>query len=331
MTESSPSILITGANGFVGSRLCRLFGDQGYRVIAGVRRTADLSLLERLDLEYRYGDLSSTEILRPMVADCDYIIHNAGIVKAKRKQTFFDINEQGTAHLMNAIVQRNPDVKKVIYISSLAAAGPSENDKPVKESDPPRPITTYGVSKLAGERVALGFTDRLHVIALRPPGIYGPGDKEMFSFFDTINKGIKPLIGNPNRHIQLVQVDDLCRAALKAIEGDSVSGEPYFIAENRSYAMANLVEILAAACGKKTYRLRIPASIFKVIAAFSEFSFKLVGATPMLTREKAGELLASWIVSTDKAREHFGFESEIDFAIGARQTYDWYRREGWLK
>ena len=68
-----------------------------------------------------------------------------------------------------------------------------------------------------------------------------------------------------------------------------------------------------------------------MVATVSEVAFKMVGATPMLTREKARELLSSWEVSTEKAWRTFGFESEITFEQGARGTFDWYRREGWLK
>jgi nucleoside-diphosphate-sugar epimerase len=231
---------------------------------------------------------------------------------------------------MDALVERNPSVRKVVVISSLAAAGPSVDGRAVTEADEPHPITTYGRSKLAAERAALGYADRFHVIALRPPGIYGPGDREIFTFFETVNKGIKPLIGDPERKIQLVHVDDLCRAAVLAIEGATTSGEAYFTAEKRAYTMIELVAALAEAGEKKGVWLKLPGSIFKVIAFFSEFTLRAVNATPMLTREKAGELLASWEISVEKAKKEFGFESRIDFARGAKETFDWYRREGWL-
>ena len=330
MSHSKASILVTGANGFVGSRLCRTFLQHDYHVVASVRRTADLSLLDDLDVEFRYGDLSSVEGLTPVVAGVDFVIHNAGVVKARRAETFFAVNDTGVKNVMEALQQRNPDVKKAILISSLAAAGPSADASPISEADEPRPITTYGKSKLAGERTALGYADRLHVVALRPPGIYGPGDKEIFSFFETVNKGIKPVVGDPDRKIQLVHVDDLCRAAVMAVEHNTVSGEAYFIAENRAYTMQELVTILAQASGKRGVWLKVPGSLFKLIAFFSEFAFRIVNATPMLTREKAGELLASWEIDTTKAKQTFGFESTIDFPQGARETFDWYRREGWL-
>ncbi len=331
MNEVKRSVLITGANGFVGTRLCKKFLLENFDVIAGVRKSADLSNLDGLDVEYRYGDVTQPETFAEMVKEVDYIIHNAGIVKAKKQQTFFTVNELGSNSLLDAVVSYNPNLKKLIFISSLAAAGPTINNRPVTESDQPRPITTYGKSKLAGEKIVLSYREKLNVVAIRPPGIYGPGDKEIFSFFETIHKGIKPYIGNIQRKLQLVHVDDLCYGIHKAITADTKSGSIYFIAENRSYTMENLISLLETAAHKKCFPLILPASIFKAISYISKTLFKLVNATPMLTPEKANELLASWEVSTTKAEAELGYVSQIPFADGAKQTYDWYVEQRWLK
>ena len=331
MSDAKRSILITGANSFVGARLCRKFLDNGFHVIAGVRKTADLSELEELEVEYRYGDVTHPETLPNMVAGVDYLIHNAGIVKAKKAEAFYKVNEQGTDNLFEAIVSANQNLKKAIYISSLAAAGPSLDNCPVTEADQPHPVTTYGHSKLKGEQAALSFADKVNLIAIRPPGIYGPGDKEIFSFFQTVHNKIKPYIGNIQRKLQLVHVDDLCEGIYQALLAETKSGEVYFIAENQAYTMSELIDILQTAIGVKGFPLYIPAPLFKAIALVSGLLFKLVNGTPMLTYEKAGELLASWEISTDKAKKDFGFVSSISFDRGAAETYNWYRKKGWLK
>lgn len=331
MNESKQSVLITGANGFVGTRLCKKFLDKNFHVIAGVRKSADLSNLDGLDVDFRYGDIMSPDTLVEMVKDVDYIIHNAGVVKAKKKQTFFDVNEIGTKLLLEAVDKYNKNLKKLIYISSLAAAGPIVNNRPVLEDDNPQPITVYGESKLAGEKVVLSYKDKFPVVVVRPSGIYGPGDKEIFSFFETIHKGIKPYIGNVQRKLQLVHVDDLCQGIYKAVQSETKSGSIYFIAENKSYTMERMIELLEEAVGKKGFPLILPASIFKAISYVSKSLFKLVNATPMLTPEKANELLASWEVSTEKAEKELGFVSQISFSEGAKQTYNWYIQKRWLK
>lgn len=325
------SILITGANGFLGARLCRKFMQEGFHVIGGVRKSAELSLLEDINVEYRYGDVTLPGTLPEMVKDVDYVVHTAGLVKAKSKKMFFEVNEQGTANLFEAIAKHDPGVKKVIYISSTAAVGPSRYGRPLTEDDPPYPITTYGHSKLAGEKAALSYVNKLNVASIRPPGIYGPGDKETFPFFQAVYKGIRPYIGKTKRKLQLIQVDDLCDAIFLAITKESPSGIICFAAESQSYTMKELINLLAESCGKKGFPLYIPSLFLYAVAFIVQTLSALVGATAMLTKEKADELLASWEISTKRAEEVFGFRSRIPFVEGAKLTYEWYINNGWLK
>jgi len=330
VANNLPTVLITGANGFVGSRLCRRLLADGYHVVAGVRKTADLSLLADLKVEFRYGDITQADTLPDMVCGVDFVVQNAGVVKAKRPEMFFKVNEAGPRNLFAALVAHNPAVKRVVMISSIAAVGPSLPDTPRREDDPPNPVTTYGRSKLAGEKVAHEYANRLPLVILRPPGVYGPGDKEILTVFKTVNRRIKPLIGDTRRRLQLVHVDDLCEAVARALRAAVPSGSAYFAAEKDSFTYRQMIDLLALAAGKTTFSLVVPSPLFKLIAALSEFSFKLVGATPMLTREKVRELNSSWEIATDKARQELGFESRIPFEQGARETYAWYRKEGWL-
>jgi nucleoside-diphosphate-sugar epimerase len=331
MPHAKPSVLVTGANGFVGARLCHKLLLEGFEVIAGVRKTSDCRPLQALNVSYRFGDVTEAATLGGMVDGADFVIHNAGVVKARRRETFTRVNVEGTRALMEALAERNPSVRRVVYISSMAAAGPSIDGAPVEESDQPHPVTAYGVSKLAGEEAALGYTARFEVVALRPSGVYGPGDKELFSLFQTVHKGFRPRIGNMQRKLQLVHVDDLARAVFLALTGPAQSGQTYNIAENQTYTMDELIAQVAEGVGRKGIPLSIPGPIFKGLAAISEAVFRMVGAAPMLTREKAGELLASWEISTAKARREIGFESCIPLRQGVRETYQWYLREGWLR
>jgi nucleoside-diphosphate-sugar epimerase len=329
-TANGRSVLITGANGFIGSRLCAMFLKEGFSVFAGVRKTADLSQLEGIAVQYRYGDVTDPSGLPAMVTGMDYVIHNAGIVKAKSAAQFFAVNAEGTRNLLQTVAQNNPTTKRFVLISSMAAVGPSRDGQVLTEETPPNPVTAYGQSKLAGERVCAEYSGKLPITVLRPHGVYGPGDKEAFSFFQIANYRLKPMFGNSQRMIQMVHVDDVCRGVLKGTVTNVKSGSAYAIAEKRAYSLREMVSMLERASGKKGLPLLIPSALFKLIAGVSGAVSRMIGQAPMLTRDKADELLGSWEVSTEKARRELGFESEISFEEGARETFAWYREHGWL-
>jgi len=327
--DAKGSVLITGANGFVGSRLCQRLIDDGYSVIAGVREGCDATLIYDLDIKYRFGDITNPETLDKMTADVDYIVHNAGLTKTSNYDNFFLVNHVGTENLLNA-AKKNGSLKKFILISSLAAVGPSKRGFPLDESASPHPLTAYGRSKLKGEEVVLKVADQVNSVILRPPAIYGPNDKEAFAFFETLNNRIKPYLGDLRRKIQMVHVDDLTLGVSKALEAKTNSGSVYFIAEKESNSYYQLVRALRKAVGRVALPIYFPGWGLKIIAFFSESIMKMFGKSPMFTVEKANEILANWEVSVDKARDELGFESQIDFQTGAKETVWWYREEGWL-
>ena len=327
--DHKEKVLITGANGFVGSRLCRRMIADGYRVIAGVREGCDATYLVDQDVEYRFGDITHPETLPGMVSGMDYIIHNAGVVKATRQALYYEVNQIGTRNLLNAASAFN-DLKKFILISSAAAAGPSKPDQPKTESMPAEPITAYGRSKAAGEREILAVADKINSVIIRPPAIYGPGDKEMYAFFNIVNNRIIPYLGSLKRRIQLVHVDDLAAGVSAALRAQTESGSIYFIGENRSYSFSELVKLLHGAVGRAGIPIYIPGWLVRMIAHLSERTMRMFGKVPMFTVEKADEILGDWEISIEKARNDLGFESKIPFAEGALETTYWYREEGWL-
>ncbi len=321
-------VLVTGANGFIGSRLCRALLNAGFSVTAGVRKSANLKFLEGLNVNYAYGDVTQPETLPTLIENVDAVIHNAGLVKAKKKSQLFAVNTSGSEALMKACVQSD-SVKRFIFVSSLAAYGPSHG-RPRTEEDAPAPMTTYGRSKLEAERRLSAYADSINLQFARPVGVYGPGDTEVFTFFQTVSRGIKPTIGDTSRKIQMIYVDDLVDGVTQMLKYDLPSGEGYFLAEERASTFAELMSLMAQACGKRSVTLPIPGWLFRSLGAISETFCKVTPFTPMLTLEKSREILSEWDVSIEHARRHFDFTPKTDFGAGAKQTVAWYRKQGWL-
>jgi nucleoside-diphosphate-sugar epimerase len=230
------TVLVTGANGFIGSRLCALLAASGYAIRILCRETSDLSLLRDIPYSKSIGDVTRPESLDRAVSGVDYIIHSAGLIKAKNEEAFFKVNQHGTLAMANAVKNCNLTLKKFVLVSSVAAAGPASGT-PRKEDDPPQPLTTYGRSKLASEEALEPFYDLFPITVVRPPAVYGPGDKAILSLFSVVNKGLRPYMGGGRNRVQMVYVDDLTRGIKAAMESNRSAGQSYFIAESQSHTV----------------------------------------------------------------------------------------------
>ncbi|MEZ5360636.1 MAG: SDR family NAD(P)-dependent oxidoreductase [Candidatus Zixiibacteriota bacterium] len=324
------TVTITGANGFIGSRVCRLLAANGYAIRIVCRKTSDLTQLADIPYTKIFADITDPDSLHAAVENTDYIVHLAGLVKAKTADDYFRVNQGGTVNLLNAVKNCNLSLKKFVLISSLAAFGPSD-DRPRKEDDAPNPLTTYGRSKLAGEESIQSYSDIIPITVLRPPGVYGPGDTEIFTLFDIVNKGFRPYMKGGHNKIQLVYVDDLAMAIKLAMETPKSRGRAYQIAHAEAHSSRDMLNGIGELLGKKGIGITIPGWLLNCIALLSELFFRLIGHTPHFSREKVRELTTNWELDVSRAKDELGFEAAVDFKTGAAQTIDWYRREGWLK
>jgi nucleoside-diphosphate-sugar epimerase len=327
--EDIKSVLVTGGNGFVGSRICRMLAAHGYKIHIVCRKTSDLSLLEGIPVGKHYADVTSADGLAEAVTGRDYIIHSAGLIRARRESDFFRVNQQGTINMLNAVKNNNLAVKKFVLISSVAAAGPS-NGEPRTEEHEPHPISAYGRSKLAGEEALQSYFDLFPITVIRPPAVYGPGDRAVYSFFDLANRRILPQLAGGNNRVQMVYADDLALGIMQAMESEHTVGNRYFIAEQEAYSLRELTAIISSAVGKKGVSLPLPKWILVICAIVAEFWFKALGKAPLFSRQKLRELTASWELDVSAAQKDFGFVAPTDFPTGAAATVSWYRNAGWL-
>jgi len=326
-----PAVFVTGANGFVGSHLARALRRVGHPVRALVRKGADRSRVNDLDIEWIEGDLNDREALARGCDGARWIIHVAGRIKAPDLAAYRVANVDGTVHLLDAAEKSGSAIERFVYVSSLAASGPALNGRPKNETDPDSPTTPYGTSKREGEIAVRGRADRIPVTVVRPPAVYGPGDTEVLGFFQAVSWHIKPLFNKPPVRLSLVHVADLVDGILLAVSSPRAVGEIFYIAENRHYDLSALENMMQDALQTWAIRVRIPKPLLLSIAGISEWVGKIGGFTPKLNRHKARDFMQSdWTCSVAKAETVLGYRSKIPFAEGARQTVEWYRANGWL-
>ncbi len=319
--------LVTGATGFVGSHLVEVLAEAGVGVRALVRRTSRTEALATLGVERVEGALEDPASLARAAAGVDVVFHLAALTRARTREEYFRANAEGARAAVQAAAAAGA---RLIYLSSLAAVGPSEDGRPVAEGDAPRPITQYGRSKLAGEEACSSAAERLEVVVLRAPAVYGPRDRDLYRFFSMAARGIMAMPTGPERRLQMIHVRDLAQALVCAGQAER-PGRLYHVAEAQAYGWTEVAALVAAAVGGRVRVVRVPPALVQAAATASELGARMMGRATIFNRDKARELLASgWLCETAAAERDLGFSARIPLERGLRETAEWYRARGWL-
>jgi len=324
-------VLVTGGSGFLGSYVAEQLAAQGHAVRALVRPRSDRKLLESLPgIEFAPGAIEDAGSLTAAVDGCDGVIHVAGLVKARKPDEFFAVNARGTQHLLDAA--RKAGVRRFVYVSSLAAVGPSPDGKPVAEDAEPRPVTHYGRSKLAAEKAVLAAKDDIPVTIIRPPMIYGPRDRETLAFFTSVKRGVLPLLGDGGNTLSLVYGADCAAACVRAVLSDTPSGRTYFVEDGNVYVWRDaLAEVEKAMARRAFVRIGLPLAVMQIAAAATQLYGRVTNTAQMLTLDKMNELKQRhWVCSGEGARRELGWAPAVQWAQGVAAAVEWYRREKWL-
>ncbi len=325
---SPPTALVTGGNGFLGSHLVEALVQKGYRVRCLVRKTSDLRWIKGTKVDFFYGDLSNLKSLYEAVGGVDYVYHVAGVTKALKPQLYYKANRDGTKNMLEVCSKNRGRLKKFIYVSSLAAAGPTRDRVPLKETDPPRPITDYGRSKLEGEEEAWRHRDVFPMTIVRPPVIYGPRDRQLLSFFRIVKRGIVPVL---EMELSLAYVRDVVEGLILAGGREESEGRVYFLSSPGTPTWGEIGDVTSEILGVKGVRLLLPA-IFPYPVAFFCQAISLISRKPAtLSLQKAREMSQRyWLCDSAKARDELGFYPQYSLQRGLRETIEWYKQQGWL-
>ena len=294
--------VVTGANGFVGSHLVDNLIEKGLKVRCIVRKTSNLKWLDGKNLEIFDCGLFNKDGLRIAFKDANYIFHVAGVVKSKTKEGYFKGNVETTRILLEVALENSATIKRFLLVSSGTVTGPSLDGKPLTEKSECNPITTYGRSKLEGEKIVLSYKDKLPITICRAPAVYGERDTEIFIYFQTFNKGLTTTIGFNKKELSLIHAVDLVEGFYLAATSEKAIGEIYFVSSEKYYTWQEINSVTSKVLNKKPIILKVPHSIVYTISAIAQFFAMFSSKPATLNIEKAKDITQQyWIFDTSKA------------------------------
>lgn len=299
-------LAVTGGTGFVGGRLLELATGAGHEIVALTRRPRK----DRPQLRWIDGSLEDRDALGALVRDADAVIHVAGVVSARDAAGFEAGNVTGTLAILAAATAAG--IRRFVHVSSLAAREPS--------------VSLYGASKAKAEELVM--RSGLDWAIVRPPAVYGPGDREMLELFKAAKLGLMPM--PPAGRLSLIHADDLARLLLLLADRSAPSKlvlEPDDGAAG-GYSHREFAQLLASAQDRRALSLSLPAPLLRLGARVDRM---LRGGKAKLTPDRAAYFChPDWVSSPDKQPPASLWEPRIGTAEGLRSTAQWYCEHRWL-
>ena len=299
-------LAVTGGTGFVGSHLVDAALAAGHDIKALTRREQP----PRDGVEWIGGDLGSRDALEKLVDGADAIVHVAGTINAPNAAGFDKGNVAGTLAMLAAATAGG--VRRFIHVSSLAAREPK--------------LSLYGASKARAEELV--HSSGLDWAIVRPPAVYGPGDKETLELFRMAKLGL--MLMPPKGHVSVIHADDLARLLL-ALAGPATPPSILIEADDGKpggWSHRQFARALAAAGGTRPAIISSPGILLRLAARADHL---LRGEKAKLTVDRAAYFShRNWVVEPKRACPPQLWQPRIETMQGLAATADWYRAQGWL-
>ncbi|MFO1036938.1 MAG: SDR family NAD(P)-dependent oxidoreductase [Geminicoccaceae bacterium] len=313
MPPHSGVVALTGATGFIGRRLVPALQASGYRVRALVRRQD--KALAAADVAQVQGDLDDVDALKRLVAGTCGIIHAAGAVLAPNAARFESINVAGTRRVAAAAMDAG--ISRFVLVSSLAARTPA--------------LSPYASSKAAAEALVASLRPGLDVAIVRPPAVYGPGDRATLPMFRQLAHGFLVAPSSPEARFSLIFVDDLAQLMVGLLSFKEMPEAPIEPDDGRpgGYGWRDLATIAADSLQRRVRVLPLSRVLADAAATVIEAGSRVAGRSSLINRGKLAELFHPDWIARGGAIE--GWRAWTTFADGFPATLEWYRSAGWIR
>jgi len=299
-------IALTGGTGFVGSHFLDAAVAAGHEVAALTRRPQE----ERAGVRWVEGALDDGDSLRRLVMGSQAVVHVAGVINARDPEQFERGNVDGTLAMLAASTAAG--VTRFVHVSSLAAREPK--------------LSRYGASKAGAEELVRG--SGLDWAIVRPPAVYGPGDKETLELFRMAK--MRLMLLPPRGHVSLIHVDDLARLLLVLAEREEAGGELFEPddGKERGWTHKQLARAIGEAVGRKNLSLSVPKPMLQLGAVIDQVVRR---ERAKLSVDRAAYFShRDWVVRSELRPPPKLWKPGIDTRQGLAETAEWYRAKGWL-
>jgi nucleoside-diphosphate-sugar epimerase len=305
----SGTVVLTGATGFVGGHVFELLASLGMPLRVLVRK--DPQRFERANVETITGSLEDPSALQRLLTGATTLVHLAGAIAARSRAEFFATNAEGTRRLADAAATAG--IAKFILISSLAAREPLLSD--------------YGASKRAGEEAVNAHRNDFEAAILRPPVVYGPGDRSSLPLLAQLTRRFAIIPGSPEARFSLLHVRDLAQMIALALRERLPGVEEISDGTENGYSWPELIAVASRSEGRKVTPLYLPRSLTMGLSIPIAAAAKLMGSTPFFSPDKVKQLYhRDWVSRGGQLQ----LPSPLRFDSGFSSTVAWYRQQGWL-